>query len=221
MSKPIAAAVLLAVALAPMSLRAQEAEISGNAGWVSQYYYRGVTQKTSSASAGLDLAVGGLGIGTWAADVGDGAEVDLFASYGLSLDGLSLSVGGTGYFYTGEYDDTYLEGNLGVGLGLLEVAFAIGQYDTEPESVNYWFLSATASDSGLFATFGLFGGDEEFYANEGKYVEAGYGWSAAGMDLSISGIWNDETLSGEVDADGDDTGELTFVFGVSTTFGIL
>ena len=222
MSKPIAAAVLLAVALAPMSLHAQEGAVTGNASWVSQYYYRGVPQKASSASAGVDVEVfPGLGIGTWAADVGDGAEMDFFASYGLSLGDLSLSLGGTGYFYTGEYDDTYLEGNLGVGMGMVEVAVAIGQYDTAPDAVNYWFLSGTATgDSGVYATFGVFGGDDGFYANEGKYVEAGYRWSAADMDFGISGIWSDEILSGEKDAIGNATGELTFVFGVSKGFDI-
>jgi len=221
MRKPIAAAMLLAAALAPMSAHAQEAEISANAGWVSQYYYRGIFQKTSSASAGLDLAIGGLGLGTWAADVGDGAEVDLFASYGFSAGDFGLSVGGTGYFYTGEYDDTYLEGNLGVGYGPLALAFAVGQYDTEPDAVSYWFGSATVTnDSGCFATFGIFGGDDEFYAQEGKYVEAGYGWSAADMDFSISGIWSDENISGALDEDGDATHELTFVFGVSKAFSL-
>ena len=33
-----------------------QAEVTANAGWLSQYYYRGLMQKTSSASAGLDVA---------------------------------------------------------------------------------------------------------------------------------------------------------------------
>ena len=43
--------------LAPLGAQAQEAEISANAGWVSQYFYRGILQKTSSAPS---LSVLGL-----------------------------------------------------------------------------------------------------------------------------------------------------------------
>ena len=221
MTKSILAATLLTAVLAPISAQAQGVEISGNAGWLSQYYYRGIPQKTSSANTGLNLALGDLGIGTWAADVGDGAELDLFASYGLSLGDFSLSLGGTGYFYTAEFDDTYLEYNLAIGRAPLDLGFAIGQYRTSPTPVNYWFLSATVADeSGFFATLGLFGGDDDFSPKNGEYVEAGYGWPGAGLDFSISGIWSDETLSGAVDAERDATHELTFVFGVSKTFSI-
>ena len=71
---------------------AQQAEISANAGWVSQYYYRGLLQKNSSASAGLDVAVSDFSAGTWAADVGDGAEVDLYASYGIAINDLPTTM---------------------------------------------------------------------------------------------------------------------------------
>ncbi len=216
MSKPIAAAVLLAVALAPMSLHAQEAEVTANAGWVSQYYYRGIPQKNSSASVGLDLAVGGLYLGTWSADVGRGAEVDLYGGYGIEWEALSLSAGGTGYFYTGEYDETYLEVNLGAGLGPLGVEYSFGQYDTNPEQ-DYWFLAVTGELEGLYGTFGTFGQDFE-----GSYAEVGYGFGGGDLfDFSISGIWSDSDLSFEVDDMGKATDELTLVFGVGATFSLL
>ena len=215
MKKTLGMAAIMFAFLAPLGAQAQEAEISANAGWTSQYYYRGIPQKESSASAGLDIAVSGLYVGTWGADVGRGAEIDLFAGYGVEIEDLSLSVGGTGYFYTGEFDNTYLEANFGAGVGPLSVEFSIGQWKaTDPE--NYWFLAATLEQDGLYATVGSFG--DEF---DGEYLEAGYGFSAADLDFSISGIFTDSDLSFELDGDDSPEAELTFVFGVSKTFGLL
>ena len=55
------------------------ADVSMNVGYVSEYYYRGIYQKNSSGSAGIDVEAGGFYIGAWTADVGDGLEVDGYA----------------------------------------------------------------------------------------------------------------------------------------------
>jgi len=125
----IGLAALALVLLMPLGSAAQEAEVTANAGWVSQYFYRGILQKTSSASAGLDVTYGALSVGTWLADVGDGAEVDLFGSVGGEVEGVSLSAGFTAYLYTGQFDDTYIEANLGAGYGPLSAEFSFGQYE--------------------------------------------------------------------------------------------
>jgi len=226
MRKTLGMAAIMFAFLAPLAVQAQEAEISANAGWVSQYYYRGILQKSSSASAGLDLASGVFSMGTWAADVGDGAEVDLYAAFGFDLtDNVSVSAGGTGYFYTGGFDDTYLEGNFGLGLGLISVEYSLGSYKTSPTAVDYSFLGITLEgENGLFVTGGAFGDDLALGGlfDSGHYVEAGYGFSAADLDFVISGIFNDSSLSGEVSGPRDaPTSELTLVFGVSKAFGPL
>lgn len=239
--KVSAIAGLLVMVLAPGALSAQ-AEITANGGWLSQYYYRGLLQKTSSASAGLDVAADMFSAGTWAADVGDGAEVDLYAGVGVDLtDLISVSVGGTGYFYTGQFDDTYLEVNLGAGIGPISIEWSMGQYsnfdsDTNPVGkLKYLFVGVTAEHEGLFATvgtsgynsslsdaisdaFGLTGDGVDNTA--GAYLEAGYGFTAGDIDWVISGIYNDANLSGEYDADGMPTQELTFVLGLSKTFNL-
>ena len=220
--------IALAAAVALPAVAEAQAEVTANAGWVSQYYYRGLAQKTSSASAGLDVATPVFSAGTWAADVGDGAEVDLYAAVGFDLtEMVSLSVGGTGYFYTGQFDDTYLEGNLGIGLGVVSIEWSAGQYSNFGTDLKYTFLGVTAEQDGLFATVGssayaLEFGDavSDVFDPElaGMYLEAGYGFSAADLDFVISGIFNDSQLSGEVDGDGNPNQELTFVFGISKTF---
>jgi len=208
------AAIALAL-LAPVTAEAQmETSMSANAGWVSQYYYRGYLQKTSSASAGLDLSAGPVSVGTWLADVGDGAELDLFGSVGFGGDDFSVSVGGTAYLYTGEFDDTYVEANFGVGAGPVSYEFSIGQYEnfTGP-TLDYFFSAVTLAHEGFYGTVGGFGSDLT-----GKYGEVGYGFSAAELDFSIVGILSDAELSGLFDSAGLPTPGLTLVFGIGKTF---
>ena len=178
----IAMATIALTLLAPLGAAAQEAEVSANAGWVSQYFYRGIFQKNSSASAGLDVGFGALSLGTWLADVEDGIEVDLYGSVGVDVGGGSLSVGGIAYLYTGEFDDTYLEVNLGAGYGPLSVEFSIGQYDGFGDPADYWFAAVTAEHEGFYGTVAGFGADFT-----GNYGEVGYGFSAAELDWTISG----------------------------------
>ena len=218
----VAMAIIGLALLAPLGAGAQEAEVTANAGWVSQYFYRGIFQKNSSASAGLDVGFGALSLGTWLADVGDGTEIDLFGSVGVDVGGGSLSIGGTAYLYTGEFDDTYLEANLGAGYGPLSVEFSIGQYENfAGPTLDYWFVGVTAEHEGFYGTYGGFGND---FAREddkpASYVEVGYGFSAAELDFTISGIANDSTLSGLLDGDGAPTPGLTLIFGIGKTFGL-
>ena len=207
----IGAVALVAVVVTPLVGSAQEAEVSANVGWVSEYFYRGIFQKGSSGSAGLDVAVDNVYLGTWAADVGDGNEVDLYAGVGTEVDDFSVSVGGTGYFYTGGFDDTYLEGNLNAGYGVLSAEFSYGRYKTTPTELDYWFLGITLEEAGLYATFGTFGKDFD-----GEYVEAGYGLSVGELDLSAAWIYATEDLVGG----GAGSDDHTLVFGIGHTFDL-
>ena len=230
MKLSIGAVAVVAVLATPLVGVAQDAELSANAGFVSQYYYRGAPQEKSSASAGLDVAVNDFSAGTWAADVGDGAEVDLYASYGVALtDEFSVSLGGTGYFYTGQFDDTYLEVNLGVGFRGISIEYTVGQYRTGDPHPKYNFIGITGEHEGLFATVGSIAYAQDlsdalsdvFKRDSGRqYVEAGYGFTASDLDFTVSGIWNDSSLSGAVDELDAPTHELTLVFGVSKTFAL-
>ena len=209
-------AVIALALLAPLGANAQEVEVSANAGWVSQYFYRGLLQKTSSASAGLDVGIGAVSFGTWLADVGDGAEVDVYSSLGVDVSGLRLSAGGTAYLYTGQFDDTYKEVNLGAGYGPLSVEFSFGQYDNFGAGIqDYWFTAVTAENEGAYATYGTFGN-----AFDGSYGEVGYGFSAAELDFTVSGILSDSELSGLSGRDNAPTPGLAVVFGINKTFGL-
>ena len=155
-----AAAVIAASAFGATNAYA-EGEVSYNIGFVSEYYFRGIKQKDSSASAGMDYENGGFYIGTWAADVGDGLEVDGYFGYGIETEGgFSASLGFTGYYYTGEFDDTYEEINLNLGYGIASLEYSVGEWDGFGDDADYDFIALTLeSESGFYGTYGSFGKD--------------------------------------------------------------
>ena len=224
MRKKLAVPILLAVAIAPIAVEAQDAEVSANTGWTSAYYYRGVHQKASSASAGVDLAAGSFSLGTWGADVGDGAELDFYGAVGMDLgDNASISVGSTGYFYTGEFDNTYIEANINLAVGAVSAEYSFGSHRVPGAAADYSFFALTAESSGgWYGTLGAYGTDLALAGlfGNGTYAEAGYGFSAADLDFVLSGIYSDSHIAGETDPWGVARGEMTMVLGVSKTFDI-
>ncbi|MGK0440232.1 MAG: hypothetical protein ACJA0N_000017 [Pseudohongiellaceae bacterium] len=116
--KSILAVTLAASAISSATFTMAEGSVSANIGFASEYYYCGILQTDSSASAGLDYENGGFSLGTWVSDVGDGLEVDVYGSYTVEVGEVALSAGVTGYYYTGDtFDDTYEEVNLGAAWG--------------------------------------------------------------------------------------------------------
>lgn len=191
--KHLTKSALLATLLVTSS--AANADWSANVGYASEYYYRGFFQKNSSASGGLDYESDtGFYAGAWAADVGDGLEVDGYFGYGTEVGEVALSVGFTGYYYTGDFDDTYEEINLGAGFGGLSVDVAIGEYDA-PETQDYTYYAITyAAENGLYGKYAGFSQDFE-----GNYFEFGYGTTVAEIDLGVTLIFPDEDIAGDDD----------------------
>lgn len=185
---------LLLTSLLTVSATAN-ADFSANVGYASEYYYRGIFQKNSSASAGLDYEAGGFYVGSWAADVGDGLEVDLYGGYGAEIGEFNLSVGFTGYYYTGDFDDTYQEINLGAGFGGFSLDVAIGEYDNfDGPTQDYTYASLTYEVNGFYGKYADFSQDFD-----GSYFEAGYGTTVAEIDLGIAFIFSDSDLVGDSD----------------------
>ena len=191
-----------------------QAELTGNLGFASDYYFRGVYQAPTSGSGGLDYESGGFYIGTWAADVKDGLETDLYFGYGTEVGDVSLSIGYTGYFYTGDFDDTYQEINLGAGLGIVSLDVAIGEYDGDFDDEapglqqDYIYYALTLENNGFYGTFAGFAQDAS-----GKYLELGYGTTVADIDLGIALIVNDKDANIFSDTSGDES--LIFTIGKS------
>lgn len=193
MTKPALAALLLAAPAA--NLAAQE--VSANLGYNSEYIFRGIPQKSSSAFGGFDYANGGFYLGTWAADVGEGLEVDYYGGYTFDLGEVDLTIGGTWYTYTDDFDDDYKEINVGLAWEWLSFDAAIGEYDNfGGPTLDYEFYSLTVSHNGFYGILGTFTNDFD-----GNYYEAGYGGTLevggeALLDYGVAVIYSDSTLLG-------------------------
>jgi uncharacterized protein (TIGR02001 family) len=206
-------------ASAMLTTSVASAEMSYNIGFASEYVFRGIKQKDASASAGADFEAGGFYVGTWAADVGDGLEVDGYFGWGFETEGgFSASVGFTGYYYTGEFDDTYEEINLNLGFGVVGLEYSRGKYDNFGDEVDYDFSAVTIElDSGFYGTVGAFGLIED-EAGEGEYLELGYGTTISDIDLGIALIFSSDELSDQFDDDGDATEGESLVFTIGKSF---
>jgi uncharacterized protein (TIGR02001 family) len=182
------ALILGAAISATLMSSAAMADLSGNLGIVSDYYYRGV-QQTGSASAngGVDYENDkGISAGVWFADVegqgpsgnagstpAQGIEIDLYASYGGEAGAISYSLGVTHYGYTGDFDTAYDEINVGVGFGDISLDIASGSHDG----------GAAADDDYTVATLGYAYGNASV-----AYGAYGSDWGGAWYEFSYGGI---------------------------------
>lgn len=188
--------LIATAALLTMGSGSAMAELSANAGYVSDYIFRGYYQEESSPSAGIDYEDdSGFYIGTWAADVGDGLETDFYFGYGGGNDDFSWSVGFTGYYYTEDtFDDTYQEINLGIGVGGFAADLALGEYDNFGASVDYTYLglSYTLENGTSFliaqTDYDGVGGSS---GADGIWLEIGHSWELVeDVELSLTYLYS-------------------------------
>ncbi|MAY26885.1 MAG: hypothetical protein CMK02_11400 [Polycyclovorans sp.] len=151
-------AVAAAVSSATFS-GAALAQLSGNVGLTSEYFFRGLAQSGGSAvSGGLDYAAeSGFYVGTWASTInfasaeGSGTEVDLYAGFGGEAGSVGYDIGAIYYWYSEEGEagadpdpsnNTFeLYGSLGFGPVTLGVAYSLSDYFAlTDESVLYTYL---------------------------------------------------------------------------------
>lgn len=192
LTKLMSAAAIAAGSMGTASIA--NAEVSYNVGWVSEYYYRGIYQDQSSASAGIDYEADGFYVGAWTADVGQGLEYDLYAGYGMELGEISVGVGFTGYYYTDDWDGKYEEINLSVGYGPVSIGYAFGEHEglggADGGDIDYDFLDVTIDlGKGFYATYGSHGDEAD-----GDYFELGYGTTVAEIDLGVAIIMPENEL---------------------------
>jgi uncharacterized protein (TIGR02001 family) len=208
---------VLFVALGGLGIaKVATAEVSYNVGYVSEYYFRGILQKSSSASAGIDYEENGFYLGAWGADVGDGIEVDIYLGYGIETEaGFTASLGYTTYQYTGDtFDDEYNEVNVNLGYQMLGFEYSTGTCECFGESSDYDFTAVTASfDNGIYITLGFYGDEAD-----GEYYELGYGTTVAEIDLGAALIIGSEELSGELDSDGNANEDTALVLSIGKSF---
>ncbi len=208
-AKLIIAGAVLSIAIATPAM----ADITANIGLLSDYFYRGIVQNTTATTnGGVDFEQDGFYLGTWAADVEDGLEVDVYGGYNFEIEGgFTLGAGFTGYFYTGDFDDTYQEINLTASWNIISVEYSIGEYDNfSGPDLDYDFAAITVEKNGFYGKYGTFGDDFD-----GDYFEFGYGTEIGGFDAGISIVINDKDLDLETF-----DGTETLIFSLSKSFDL-
>ncbi len=181
---------------------AVEATLSGNAGILSEYIFRGIVQNnTASGNGGIDLEVGGFYLGTWIADVDDGVEYDLYGGYVHEFaNGFYLGAGGTSYQYSDSFDREYNEANFYAGwsndIWSLDLEYTIGDYNGKfvddnglIEGDEYDFIALTGGWNGVYLTYGTFGEDADDQL--GEYFELGYTTEVGGFELTGAVVHTD------------------------------
>ena len=163
MQNNLKAAILAALLLAPavsfaQEVAAEESNFSWNAGIVSDYVFRGVTQsgKDIAFQGGLDYAFGDSGfyVGAWGSNVDFGAqaapdiEVDAYVGYNVDLsEKVNLDVMLTRYTYHGA-DSGY--GNIDYNELITKVALA----DVATLTLGYTNDYSNTGENVLYANLG-------------------------------------------------------------------
>ena len=219
--------ILSAVVAGTFSSGVAMAEIEGlsaNAGVVSDYYFRGVQQTASaSANGGVDYEhKSGLAVGIWAADVegqsgapAEGIEIDTYISYAGEASGYGYSIGYTHYGYTGAFDTSYDEVNLGASYGDFALDIASGSHEVPGGTDDdYTFTSISYGTGPLSVLYGAFSGDWS-----GAYLEVGLSTDIGGADAGITIINGnpDESFTG---TGTNTTNGTAVVFSISKSFDL-
>lgn len=202
--------------LCTLAANAQAVEVTANIGYMSEYIFRGISQSDSSAMGGVDVKANGFYLGTWTADVEQGLEVDLYGGYNGTVGDFSYGIGGTGYFYTDDFDDDYTEVNLSLGYKIFSISAAIGEYENfDGPSLDYTYIAPRVDYAGFYGLVGMFSQDFDT-----TYYEAGYGseFEPIAVSYKISLIYTDDTSITE--STDSDSGETSLMLSVSKSFGL-
>lgn len=200
LSASIAAATLASAGIAVPAA----AEVSANAGFVSDYYFRGVNLGDAGAYAGLDYSESGFYAGVWTIDDGassydigddstyngnDGQEVDYYLGYGMEHGDFSWSLGLTHYDYT--YTSSYeREFNLNLGYKGFGLEYSSGSHTEDPdgadEDSDYTFIGLSWSGEIYGVTYGNWASDEDGDDSEYSYAEVSASGEVSGLDMGIT-----------------------------------
>jgi uncharacterized protein (TIGR02001 family) len=185
LSASVAAAAMTAGFAAPAS-----ADVSANAGFVTDYIYRGSNLGDAGAYVGVDYEASGFYAGVWAIDDESSTEIDYYLGYGMEHGDFSWGVGATAYTYTSSSDQ-----ELEFGLNLYYMGFGTNIYlgtdnNDNTEDSDYLFYDLYWAGEVFGVTYGHFQQDED--KDKGiedvnyNYLEVSAGGEVAGLDMAVS-----------------------------------
>lgn len=238
MTKIAAAVALITGAVTATPVMAEnDVAVSANAGFLTDYYFRGIHLGDAGAFGGADVEYAGFYAGVWGVDDSggepaatgagdDGMEVDFYAGYGYEFEnGLALGVGYTRYeyTYTSNYED---EINLSAGFAGFEVTYADGtghwdEEDSAAEEADYKFMTVGYSGEIFGVLYGKYEneGDDTGSEYEYDYVEISASGEVASLDVTAT-LGKTRNVSNDADPDMDSSGDGYFVLAVSKSFDL-
>lgn len=162
-------------------------KVSGSAGLVSDYRFRGVSQsdKNLAVQGGFTIAhESGLYVGTWGSNLagwgtfgGANMELDLIAGFKKSFGSATVDVGATWYMYPAGFDNTdfvepyaKLSGTIGPASLTAGVAYAPKQ-----QALGAWYLNGTSAANGVY--------DDPNDKNDNLYL-----WGDAAVGVPNTGL---------------------------------
>lgn len=194
---------------------ATELEVSSNAGVVSNYVWRGMTQTADVAAiqGGIDFTYGGVYAGTWASNVDFGSaattEIDGYLGYAGEVAGIGYDLGYIKFGYVNEAGLNFDEGYFGLskdfGVASLGAKYSKGLNDGyDLSDIDVTASVALPKDYSL----DLGWGDYEDY---GTRYSVGASKSFDKVDFSL--VYNEYSADA-----GSASDEKSVVVGVSTGF---
>lgn len=227
LSATIAAATLLTAGMAAPAM----AEVSANAGFVSDYYFRGGNLGNAGAYGGIDYEQSGFYAGVWAIDDGasdkdgnhgnDGLEVDYYFGYGMEHGDFGWSLGMTHYDYT--YTSNY-EREVNVNLAYQAFGFeystgtAVEDPDGADNEADYTYIALSWGGEVFAATLGNKQSDEDNDDSEYSHLDLSASGEVAGLDmgLTLGRKFNSKDAAGD-DAD---NGRAYLFLDISKSFSL-
>ena len=188
--------LIVSISLILASGIASAASVSANATLQSDYTWRGMTQNNGDASinGGLDVEFdSGFYVGTWAAAVGSGAEVDYYGGLAGEMGNISYDIGYIKFDYPdvagggSDFEEAYL----GLGLGDFGLSFASGQ-DSATDNIEISYG---------FGDFGFAYGE---YDDVGEYFYLSYGFELGDFAMTVGYTeFEDDSSTSTMTADED------------------
>ncbi|AHF00861.1 hypothetical protein THIAE_02905 [Thiomicrospira aerophila AL3] len=226
-------ALSVAVASSSMAVMAPnvaQAELTGNIGLMSEYYFRGIQQSDGvSPEFGIDYEhESGFYIGAWSAKVDEqDIEYDIYGGYETEISGFTLGAGFTLYRYLErDWDTAYDELNLWAGYGPFTLMVDRGLHrdqedaDGKKGDRDYTVVSVAAEYAGFYGVYGRGMGflPDEDNAQKGEdhtWVQLGYSteiYTDTTIDFSI--------LRSSKEATGDKE-RTTLLLGINKSFSFM
>ena len=181
--------LIVSISLILASGIASAASISANATLQSDYTWRGMTQNNEdpSVNGGIDIEFdSGFYVGTWAASVQTGSEVDYYAGYAGTLGEIGFDIGYVKFDYPtqvgSDFEELYLGVELPFGLG---VTFASGEKaEDETPTAGFGISDNIEVSYGFDLGEGSVGLAYGEYDDFGDYLYLTYGFDF--MDFAIT-----------------------------------